>query len=108
MRAKKKFFESLSLAQIDTASQLPALLSIKEAEDWAGMCPIKKSEEGGRPLRLSRRLVIFSAYLKVSLWMTADRTNLRCAGSHHNVSAIAAFPNLYFTLFKYLCRLQIM
>ena len=45
--------------------------------------------------------------LKVTLRMIAGRTYLWSTHSNHNMTAVAAFPNLYLALCKYLCQLYI-
>ena len=53
-------------------------------------------------------LIIFCMNFEISLWMCTHRTDLRCFFTYHNMSAIAAFPNLHFTLCKNFLHLYIM
>ena len=45
--------------------------------------------------------------LEVTLRMCARRANLRGLSPHHDVSAVTAFPNFYFTLLEHFLRLHI-
>ena len=45
--------------------------------------------------------------LKIALGMIAGGANLRRFGAHHDVSAVPAFPNLHFALFKHFLALHI-
>ena len=51
--------------------------------------------------------VIFCMNLKIALGMIAGGANLRRFGAHHDVSAVPAFPNLHFALFKHFLALHI-
>ena len=47
-------------------------------------------------------LVVFCVNFKIALGMCAGGAHFGCLGAHNDVSAVAAFPYLYFALFKYL------
>src|SRR5574344_499384 len=53
-------------------------------------------------------LIILCQKFKVGLRMSACGADLRCFGSYYDVSAIAAFPYLYFAFLKNLCCLYIL
>ena len=60
-----------------------------------------------RCLSLTQKLEIILVEFEISLWMCANRANLRSLGAHNDVSAIAAFPNLHFASFENFSSLHI-
>ena len=53
-------------------------------------------------------LVVLSVHFEVALRVGADRADLRCLSADHDVSAVAAFPNLDFTLFEDFLHLDVL
>ena len=49
---------------------------------------------------ISGRSIVFSGNFEVALGMIADGADFGSLGAHHDVAAVAAFPDLDFALFK--------
>ena len=49
----------------------------------------------GDTLPNCKQLIVLLVNLKVSLRMLANGADLRSLGAHYDVTAVAAFPNLY-------------
>ena len=56
------------------------------------------------PLKI---LVVLFSYFKISLWMVAYRTDIRCFCSNYDMTAVSALPDLYAAFLKYLSGLHI-
>ena len=52
--------------------------------------------------------IVSFVYFKISLRVIADRTNLRSTGADYDMSAVAAFPDFNFTLFKHFLHFNVL
>ncbi len=55
----------------------------------------------------SMALIVSFVYFEICLRVIADRTNLRGAGADYDMSAVAAFPDFNFTLFKHFLHFNV-